>query len=215
MTSLTKPILICICVCSAVFHRYYISKGAVIDQLGGDLNSTPLHWAIRYVSDTYSNTFAMTLHSGTCPSTCSELHLCDLEEFTSAFIHPLKSPKHSWLTPAQTCLWKMLVLAAFACKWHLNCVLYLLMLFLVTPEQTGSFVYGHSADAIWSRFIISRFWRVSGSPSGCALPAYAHRCVPYGQRTGVKQAQSDILNNDGGFEYRVMQLNAILVPVLL
>uniref|UniRef100_A0AAY4EWH5 Palmitoyltransferase n=1 Tax=Denticeps clupeoides TaxID=299321 RepID=A0AAY4EWH5_9TELE len=25
---------------------YYISKGAVIDQLGGDLNSTPLHWAI-------------------------------------------------------------------------------------------------------------------------------------------------------------------------
>uniref|UniRef100_A0A8C1WN28 Palmitoyltransferase n=1 Tax=Cyprinus carpio TaxID=7962 RepID=A0A8C1WN28_CYPCA len=27
--------------------KYYISKGAVIDQLGGDLNSTPLHWAIR------------------------------------------------------------------------------------------------------------------------------------------------------------------------
>ncbi|XP_051983975.1 putative palmitoyltransferase ZDHHC13 [Xyrauchen texanus] len=27
--------------------KYYISKGAVIDQLGGDLKSTPLHWAIR------------------------------------------------------------------------------------------------------------------------------------------------------------------------
>uniref|UniRef100_A0A673HLL6 Palmitoyltransferase n=1 Tax=Sinocyclocheilus rhinocerous TaxID=307959 RepID=A0A673HLL6_9TELE len=27
--------------------KYYISKGAVIDQLGGDLNSTPLHWAVR------------------------------------------------------------------------------------------------------------------------------------------------------------------------
>ncbi|XP_053924529.1 palmitoyltransferase ZDHHC13 [Cuculus canorus] len=27
--------------------NYYISKGAVVDQLGGDLNSTPLHWAIR------------------------------------------------------------------------------------------------------------------------------------------------------------------------
>lgn len=26
---------------------YFISKGAIIDQLGGDLNSTPLHWAIR------------------------------------------------------------------------------------------------------------------------------------------------------------------------
>ncbi|XP_058519245.1 palmitoyltransferase ZDHHC13 [Ochotona princeps] len=27
--------------------RFYISRGAVVDQLGGDLNSTPLHWAIR------------------------------------------------------------------------------------------------------------------------------------------------------------------------
>ncbi|ETE67785.1 Palmitoyltransferase ZDHHC13 [Ophiophagus hannah] len=27
--------------------KYFISKGAVVDQLGGDLNSTPLHWAIR------------------------------------------------------------------------------------------------------------------------------------------------------------------------
>lgn len=32
----------------SVSPRYYISKGAIIDQLGGDLNSTPLHWAIRY-----------------------------------------------------------------------------------------------------------------------------------------------------------------------
>ncbi|XP_053304974.1 palmitoyltransferase ZDHHC13 [Spea bombifrons] len=27
--------------------RYLISKGAVVDQLGGTLNSTPLHWAVR------------------------------------------------------------------------------------------------------------------------------------------------------------------------
>ncbi|XP_021176275.2 palmitoyltransferase ZDHHC13 isoform X1 [Fundulus heteroclitus] len=27
--------------------KYFMSKGAVVDQLGGDLNSTPLHWAIR------------------------------------------------------------------------------------------------------------------------------------------------------------------------
>ncbi|XP_059331108.1 palmitoyltransferase ZDHHC13 isoform X3 [Ammospiza nelsoni] len=27
--------------------KYYLSKGAVVDQLGGDLNSTPLHWATR------------------------------------------------------------------------------------------------------------------------------------------------------------------------
>ncbi|KAM3625203.1 uncharacterized protein V6R79_008651 [Siganus canaliculatus] len=27
--------------------KYYLSKGAIVDQLGGDLSSTPLHWAIR------------------------------------------------------------------------------------------------------------------------------------------------------------------------
>ncbi|CAM5084686.1 unnamed protein product [Natator depressus] len=27
--------------------KFYISKGAIVDQLGGDLNSTPLHWATR------------------------------------------------------------------------------------------------------------------------------------------------------------------------
>ncbi|XP_075933986.1 putative palmitoyltransferase ZDHHC13 isoform X1 [Anarhichas minor] len=27
--------------------KYYISKGSIVDQLGGDLSSTPLHWAIR------------------------------------------------------------------------------------------------------------------------------------------------------------------------
>uniref|UniRef100_A0A3B5M584 Palmitoyltransferase n=1 Tax=Xiphophorus couchianus TaxID=32473 RepID=A0A3B5M584_9TELE len=27
--------------------KYYMSKGAIVDQLGGDLNSSPLHWAIR------------------------------------------------------------------------------------------------------------------------------------------------------------------------
>ena len=42
----------------AIFHvyvlfvfifRYYISLGAIVDRFGGDLNSTPLHWATRYV----------------------------------------------------------------------------------------------------------------------------------------------------------------------
>uniref|UniRef100_A0A4W3JBX9 Palmitoyltransferase n=1 Tax=Callorhinchus milii TaxID=7868 RepID=A0A4W3JBX9_CALMI len=28
--------------------KYYISKGAIVDQLGGDLNATPLHWATRH-----------------------------------------------------------------------------------------------------------------------------------------------------------------------
>ncbi|KAI1232784.1 hypothetical protein IHE44_0006625 [Lamprotornis superbus] len=32
---------------SRLHSKYYISKGAIVDQLGGDLNSTPLHWAIR------------------------------------------------------------------------------------------------------------------------------------------------------------------------
>ncbi|XP_054627754.1 putative palmitoyltransferase ZDHHC13 [Dunckerocampus dactyliophorus] len=27
--------------------KYFVSKGAIVDQLGGDLNATPLHWAIR------------------------------------------------------------------------------------------------------------------------------------------------------------------------
>ncbi|KAM9817380.1 LOW QUALITY PROTEIN: putative palmitoyltransferase ZDHHC13 [Neosynchiropus ocellatus] len=27
--------------------KYYMSEGAIVDQLGGDLKSTPLHWAIR------------------------------------------------------------------------------------------------------------------------------------------------------------------------
>ena len=33
-----------------LLYRYYISKGAIVDQLGGDLNSTPLHWATRWGS---------------------------------------------------------------------------------------------------------------------------------------------------------------------
>jgi len=27
--------------------RYFISKGAIVDKIGGDLKSTPLHWATR------------------------------------------------------------------------------------------------------------------------------------------------------------------------
>ena len=27
--------------------KYYLSAGSIIDAIGGDLNSTPLHWAVR------------------------------------------------------------------------------------------------------------------------------------------------------------------------
>jgi len=33
--------------CYVLFYRYFISKGAVVDKIGGDLKSTPLHWATR------------------------------------------------------------------------------------------------------------------------------------------------------------------------
>ena len=28
---------------------YFMSKGAIVDRFGGHLNSTPLHWATRFV----------------------------------------------------------------------------------------------------------------------------------------------------------------------
>jgi len=31
------------------FARFFVSKGAVVDKIGGDLKSTPLHWATRFV----------------------------------------------------------------------------------------------------------------------------------------------------------------------
>jgi hypothetical protein len=27
--------------------KYYLSAGAIVDSIGGDLNSTPLQWAVR------------------------------------------------------------------------------------------------------------------------------------------------------------------------
>ena len=33
--------------CVFAFIRYFVSKGAVVDQKGGILNATPLHWAVR------------------------------------------------------------------------------------------------------------------------------------------------------------------------
>ena len=39
--------------CRGIFvvycSRYLISKGAIVDKIGGDLKSTPLHWATRYI----------------------------------------------------------------------------------------------------------------------------------------------------------------------
>lgn len=34
------------------FCRYLIGKGAIVDKFGGDLDSTPLHWATRLVENT-------------------------------------------------------------------------------------------------------------------------------------------------------------------
>lgn len=33
--------------CVFSFVRYFVSKGAAVDQKGGILNTTPLHWAVR------------------------------------------------------------------------------------------------------------------------------------------------------------------------
>ncbi|XP_067152353.1 palmitoyltransferase ZDHHC13 isoform X1 [Apteryx mantelli] len=54
--------------------RFYISKGAIVDQLGGDLNSTPLHWAIR---QGHLPTVILLLKCGADPS------LIDGEGFSS------------------------------------------------------------------------------------------------------------------------------------
>ena len=35
--------------CIKLNFRYLMSKGARVDQIGGDLNSTPMHWATRYI----------------------------------------------------------------------------------------------------------------------------------------------------------------------
>ena len=40
-----KPTFLTILILDLV--KYYLSAGAIIDAIGGDLNSTPLHWAVR------------------------------------------------------------------------------------------------------------------------------------------------------------------------
>ncbi|KAM4603126.1 putative palmitoyltransferase ZDHHC13 [Polymixia lowei] len=60
--------------------KYYMSKGAIIDQLGGDLNSTPLHWAIR---QGHLSMVIQLLRYGADPSIadgegCRSLHLAIL-----------------------------------------------------------------------------------------------------------------------------------------
>jgi len=34
---------------------FYMSKGAIVDAIGGDLNATPLHWAVRQGHQRYSS----------------------------------------------------------------------------------------------------------------------------------------------------------------
>ncbi|XP_041053739.1 palmitoyltransferase ZDHHC13-like isoform X3 [Carcharodon carcharias] len=53
--------------------KYYVSKGAIVDQLGGDLNSTPLHWATR---QGHLSMVVLLLKCGADPS------LVDREGFT-------------------------------------------------------------------------------------------------------------------------------------
>uniref|UniRef100_S4RHH1 Palmitoyltransferase n=1 Tax=Petromyzon marinus TaxID=7757 RepID=S4RHH1_PETMA len=57
--------------------KFYISKGAIVDQLGGDLNSTPLHWATR---QGHLSMVVLLMKYGTDPSLldgegCSCIHL--------------------------------------------------------------------------------------------------------------------------------------------
>ncbi|XP_014670773.1 PREDICTED: palmitoyltransferase ZDHHC17-like [Priapulus caudatus] len=57
--------------------RYYLSKGAYIDQLGGDLMSTPLHWATR---QGHLQMVVLLMQYGADPSLrdgegCSPIHL--------------------------------------------------------------------------------------------------------------------------------------------
>lgn len=53
-----------------LLHRYYISKGAIVDQLGGDLNSTPLHWAVRYAAcNSYCKSVSINSYSNVLCST--------------------------------------------------------------------------------------------------------------------------------------------------
>ncbi|KAK3583275.1 hypothetical protein CHS0354_011162 [Potamilus streckersoni] len=57
--------------------NYYISKGAVVDRFGGDLNSTPLHWATR---QGHLTMVVLLMSHGADPSLrdgegCSCLHL--------------------------------------------------------------------------------------------------------------------------------------------
>lgn len=59
--------------------RYYISKGSTVDQLGGDLNSTPLHWAIRWLDD----------YKGICANRSSDL-------IKSIIYTPFICQKKSW-----------------------------------------------------------------------------------------------------------------------
>jgi ankyrin repeat protein len=33
---------------------FYMSKGAIVDAIGGDLNATPLHWAVRQGHQRYT-----------------------------------------------------------------------------------------------------------------------------------------------------------------
>ncbi|KAI3366488.1 hypothetical protein L3Q82_000622 [Scortum barcoo] len=44
--------------------KYYISKGAIVDQLGGDLNSTPLHWATSVDPTRLLLTFNVSVNLG-------------------------------------------------------------------------------------------------------------------------------------------------------
>ncbi|RXM29121.1 Palmitoyltransferase ZDHHC17 [Acipenser ruthenus] len=44
--------------------KYYISKGSIVDQLGGDLNSTPLHWATSVDPTRLLLTFNVSVNLG-------------------------------------------------------------------------------------------------------------------------------------------------------
>ena len=56
--------------------RYLVSKGAVVDKIGGDLKSTPLHWATRYVEVMIINVNLFLCCSNSRTADAVECHLC-------------------------------------------------------------------------------------------------------------------------------------------
>ena len=64
--------------------RYFLSIGAVVDQLGGDLHATPLHWAVR---SGHLESVVVLIRAGADPLSCDKEGL-NCVMVAAAFEHP-------------------------------------------------------------------------------------------------------------------------------